>query len=94
VLVQNTGAVISIAFVIAVVTSSVPKTVLFAVFSGVANHISNAQLVPFISNMHTALWCLAGVSVIGAFVAAARPSHVRSESAARVTEEAKVGAAV
>ena len=42
VLVQNTGAVISIAFVLAVVTSSVPEHVLFAVFSGLANHISNA----------------------------------------------------
>src|SRR5438270_3737041 len=41
VLVQNTGAVISIAFVLAVVTSSVPKTVLFGVFSGLAKHISN-----------------------------------------------------
>ncbi|HTX30515.1 MAG TPA: MFS transporter [Solirubrobacteraceae bacterium] len=75
VLVQNTGAVISIAFVLAVVTSSVPKTVLFSVFSGLANHITNAQLVPFISNMHTALWCLAAVSLVGAFVAAARPKH-------------------
>jgi EmrB/QacA subfamily drug resistance transporter len=74
VLVQNTGAVISIAFVLAVVTSSVPKTVLFSVFSGLANHISNAQLEPFIANMHTALWCLSAVSVLGAFVAAARPS--------------------
>jgi MFS family permease len=73
VLVQNTGAVISIAFVLAVVTSSVPKSVLFRVFSGLANHISNAQLDPFISNMHTALWTLAAVSVVGAFVAAARP---------------------
>ena len=79
VLVQNTGAVISIAFVLAVVTSSVPKTVLFKVFSGLANHISNEQLTPFISNMHLALWCLAGISVIGAFVAAARPKHVEFE---------------
>ena len=78
VLVQNTGAVISIAFVIAVVTSSVPKTVLFAVFSGVANHITNAQLTPFISNMHTALWCLCGISLVGAVVAAARPSERRA----------------
>jgi EmrB/QacA subfamily drug resistance transporter len=77
VLVQNTGAVISIAFVIAVVTSSVPKTVLFAVFSGLANHISNAQLVPFISNMHTALWCLAAISLVGAAISAARPAHVK-----------------
>jgi EmrB/QacA subfamily drug resistance transporter len=78
VLVQNTGAVISIAFVIAVVTSSVPKTVLFSVFSGLANHISNAELNPFIANMHTALWCLAAFSLIGALVAAARPKHVQS----------------
>ncbi len=41
VLVQNTGAVISIAFVLAVVTAAVPKHVLFEVFSGLASHISN-----------------------------------------------------
>jgi EmrB/QacA subfamily drug resistance transporter len=81
VLVQNTGAVISIAFVIAVVTAAVPKTVLFKVFSGLANHISNAQLTPFIANMHTALWCLAVVSVLGAVVAAARPSKSQLEAA-------------
>src|SRR5690242_12848650 len=80
VLVQNTGAVISIAFVLAVVTSSVPKNVLFAVFSGLANHITNAQLIPFMSNMHTALWCLAGISVLGAVISAARPAHVKVES--------------
>ena len=73
VLVQNTGAVISIAFVLAVVTSAVPTTVLFKIFSGLANHISNAQLAPFVGNMHTALWVLAAVSMVGAFVAAARP---------------------
>src|SRR5437763_9741159 len=66
ILVQNTGAVISIAFVLAVVTSSVPKNVLFKVFSGLANHISNTELDPFIANMHTALWVLAAVSVLGA----------------------------
>jgi hypothetical protein len=80
VLVQNTGAVMSIAFVLAVVTSSVPKTVLFKVFSGLANHISNSQLDPFISNMHTALWCLAAFSAVGVFVAAARPKHVGGQS--------------
>jgi hypothetical protein len=75
VLLQNTGAVISIAFVLAIVTSSVPKAVLFKVFSGLASHISNSQLDPFIANMHTALWVLALVSLVGALVAAARPSH-------------------
>ena len=89
VLVQNTGAVISIAFVLAVVTSSVPKTVLFRVFSGLANHISTAQLDPFIANMHTALWCLTAISVLGAFVAAARPRH-SAESAGEKPEAAEV----
>ncbi|MHB8657270.1 MAG: MFS transporter [Solirubrobacteraceae bacterium] len=75
VLVQNTGAVISIAFVLAVITSSVPKMVLFRVFSGLSRHLSNHQLAPFIANMHTALWALAAVSLLGAIVSAARPSH-------------------
>ena len=35
-LLQNTGAVLSIAFVLAIVTSAVPKATLFAVFSGLA----------------------------------------------------------
>jgi EmrB/QacA subfamily drug resistance transporter len=76
VLVQNTGAVISIAFVLAVITSAVPKHVLFSVFSGLANHISTAQLSPFIANMHTALWCLAAVSLVGAGISAARPKEL------------------
>jgi MFS family permease len=78
ILVLNTGSVISIAFLLAVVTSSVPRDVLFRVFSGLANHISTAQLDPFITNMHTALWCLVAVSILGAFVAAARPNHAEA----------------
>jgi len=76
VLVQNTGAVISIAFVLAILTSAVPKSVLFRIVSGLANHISTAQLQPFISNMHTALWCLCAVSIAGAAISAARPKDV------------------
>jgi EmrB/QacA subfamily drug resistance transporter len=81
ILVQNTGAVLSIAFVLAVVTSSVPKAVLFAVFSGLANHISSSQLEPFIANMHTALWCLSAFSILGAVVSLARPRHVEEPAA-------------
>jgi len=86
VLVQNTGAVMSIAFVLAVVTSAVPKKVLFGVFSGLAKHISTAQLDPFISNMHTALWCLAAVSLLGAFISAARPKQARASAPAPASE--------
>ncbi len=94
VLLMNSGAVISIAFVLAIVTRAVPKSVLFSVFSGLANHISTAQLTPFIANMHTALWCLCAVSVLGAFVAAARPKHVAATaSEPRPAEQRQVQAA-
>jgi EmrB/QacA subfamily drug resistance transporter len=75
VMLQNTGAVISIAFVMAVVTAAVPQSVLLKIFSGVASGLSNAQLAPFIANMHTALWALAAVSLLGAFVSLMRPRH-------------------
>jgi len=70
--------VISIAFVMAIVTAAVPKTVLFKIFSGLASGLTNAQLAPFISNMHSALWVLAAVSLVGAFVSLMRPAHQRS----------------
>ncbi|MDX6607000.1 MAG: hypothetical protein QOD14_1540, partial [Solirubrobacterales bacterium] len=77
VMLQNTGAVISIAFVMAIVTAAVPKDVLFKIFSGVASGLSSAQLSPFIANMHTALWVLAATSLVGAVVSLMRPSHTR-----------------
>jgi EmrB/QacA subfamily drug resistance transporter len=72
---QNTGAVISIAFVLAIVTAAVPKQVLFQIFSGLASGLSSAELDPFIHNMHTALWMLAITSLIGAGVSLLRPRH-------------------
>jgi EmrB/QacA subfamily drug resistance transporter len=74
-LLQNTGAVLSIAFVLAIVTSAVPKTTLFAVFSGLAKGLSAQRLAPFIANMHVALWVLAATSVLGAGVCLLRPRH-------------------
>lgn len=72
---QNTGAVLSIAFVMAVVTAAVPKDVLLQIFSGLASSLSHAQLDPFIHNMHTALWVLAATSLVGAGVSCLRPPH-------------------
>ncbi len=74
-LLQNTGAVLSIAFVLAIVTSAIPKATLFAIFSGLAQGLSPAKLAPFISNMHTALWVLTATSIVGAGVCLLRPSH-------------------
>ncbi len=72
---QNTGAVISIAFVLAIITAAVPKDVLFKIFSGITTGLSDQTLAPFIHNMHTALWVLAGTSMIGAAVSLLRPPH-------------------
>jgi EmrB/QacA subfamily drug resistance transporter len=73
---QNTGAVISIAFVLAIVTQSVNKDVLFRIFSGVTSGLSDAKLAPFVHNMHVALWVLAATSLVGAVVSLMRPRHV------------------
>ena len=81
-LLQNTGAVLSIAFVLAIVTSAVPKSTLFAVFSGLAQGLSAEKLAPFIANMHVALWVLAATSLIGAGVCLLRPSHSAAEAEA------------
>jgi MFS family permease len=76
-LLQNTGAVLSIAFVLAIVTSAVPKSTLFAVFSGLAKGLSPEKLAPFIDNMHVALWVLTATSLVGAGVCLLRPRHVQ-----------------
>ena len=88
VMLQNTGAVISIAFVMAIVTAAVPKDVLFKIFSGVTSGLSNAQLDPFISNMHLALWVLTGISLLGAAVSMLRPAHVAHVDREEIAEAA------
>ncbi len=75
-LVQNSGAVLSIAFVLAIVTAAVPKPTLFKIFSGLSQGLSDAKLAPFIHNMHVALWVLAATSFLGAGVCLLRPKHV------------------
>jgi MFS family permease len=88
VMLQNTGAVISIAFVMAIVTAAVPKDVLFKIFSGITSGLSSSQLAPFISNMHLALWVLAGISLVGAVVSMLRPAHVGAAAREELLEAA------
>src|SRR4029079_7533959 len=45
---QNTGGVLSIAFVLAIVTAAVPTSVLWSIFSGVTTGLDDAALAPFI----------------------------------------------
>ena len=85
---QNTGAVISIAFVLAVVTAAVPKDVLLKIFSGITSGLDPAALDPFIHNMHVALWILAATSMLGAFVSLMRPSEASQRESAKAGVEA------
>ena len=80
-------AVLSIAFVMAIVTSAVPRPTLFAVFSGLAKGLSPQKLAPFIDNMHTALWVLAATSLVGAGVCLLRPSHMSEAESATLSFE-------
>ncbi len=86
-LLQNPGAGLSIAFVLAIITSAVPKATLFAVFSGLTKGLSEAKLAPFIANMHVALWVLAATSLLGAFVCLLRPSHMSEAESATLSFE-------
>ncbi|MFN8110195.1 MAG: MFS transporter [Thermoleophilia bacterium] len=72
---QNTGAVISIALMLMIITTVVPTQLLFSIFSGLTSGLSADQLQPFMNGMHLALWILAGISVLGAAVSAMRGRH-------------------
>lgn len=86
---QNTGAVLSIAMVLEIITSAVPRDTLFKIVSGMATGLSEAKLDPFIQSMHTALWILAGISMVGAGVVLLRPRGSQSER--RAFERGELG---
>ncbi len=77
---QNTGSVLSIAILLAIVTSAVPRSTLLSIFSGLTTGLSAAALDPFIHNLHVAMWVLAATSLLGAIVSLMRP---RSEPRSR-----------
>jgi EmrB/QacA subfamily drug resistance transporter len=74
-LVVNVGAVLSIAFAIAVVTSAMPPSAMVEIFSGVSHGLSTSAAAPFISGLHAALFFMAAVSLIGFLFSASRGSE-------------------
>jgi len=80
---QNTGSVLSIAILLAIVTAAVPKETLLSIFSGLTTGLSDAALAPFIHNLHIAMWVLAGTSFLGAIVSLMRPREQRVPVPAR-----------
>jgi MFS family permease len=77
---QNTGAVISIAVMLLIVSSVVPTDLLFSIFSGLTTGLSADKLQPFMDGMHLALWLLAGISLVGAAVSGLRGKHAAAEA--------------
>jgi EmrB/QacA subfamily drug resistance transporter len=73
-LVVNVGAVLSIAFAIAMVTSAIPASTMVRIFSGVSKGLSQGAAVPFMSGFHAALLFMAGASLLGAIFSALRGS--------------------
>ena len=70
-----TGSMISIAFVLAIVTSSLPKAAMLQIFSGVASGLPVAQVTPFIVGVRTALLVLGLVSLLSAPLSLLRGSE-------------------
>src|SRR5260370_31855999 len=59
---MNTGGVFSIAFALAIVAGTLPKTVMFQIFAGVTAGVPQSALQPFIARMHLSFWLLAALS--------------------------------
>jgi hypothetical protein len=79
-LVVNVGAVLSIAFAIAMVTSAMPASTMVKIFSGVSRGLSEGAAVPFIAGFHVSLLFMAGASLVGAVFSALRGSEERGVS--------------
>jgi len=60
------GSMFSIAFVLAIITSSLPKEVMLRIFSGVTMGLSDAQVLPFIDGVRGTLFVLAAISLLSA----------------------------
>jgi EmrB/QacA subfamily drug resistance transporter len=100
-LVAFVGSMFSIAFVLAIVTSSLPKQVMLQIFSGVTTGLTSAQVTPFINGARGTLFVLAAVSLLSAPLsllrgeepsrrAGRRVPHVAEEMEAEVAEAASV----
>ena len=84
---QNTGAVISIALMLMIVTAVVPTTLLFSIFSGLTTGLSPDKLDPFMEGMHLALWILVAFSLAGAAVSALRGRQAAAPAGAPLSAE-------
>lgn len=77
------GSMFSIAFVLAIITSSLPAAVMLKIFSGITTGLSDAQVSPFINGVRGTLFILAAISLLSAPL-----SLLRGEEEKRRTQHA------
>jgi EmrB/QacA subfamily drug resistance transporter len=90
------GSMFSIAFVLAIVTSSLPTSVMLKIFSGVTTGLTDAQVNPFISGVRGTLFVLAAISLLSAPLSLLRGEEVSRRAAvtrSQVPEDFGVGVA-
>jgi len=81
------GSMFSIAFVLAIGTSSLPSSVMLKIFSGVTTGLSDAQVSPFINGVRGTLFVLAAISFLSAPLSLLRGEQAGRRRAAPVGEE-------
>jgi EmrB/QacA subfamily drug resistance transporter len=80
------GSMFSIAFVLAIITSSLPKEVMLKVFSGVTTGLTDAQVAPFVNGVRGTLLVLAAISLFSAPLSLLRGAEEKRRGAARGRE--------
>jgi EmrB/QacA subfamily drug resistance transporter len=81
-LTTNTGMMMSVAFSLALVTSSIPRQAMLAIFAGteVGVHGSAASLEGFIAGLHTAFWAMTALLAIATVISGLRGSSSSGEA--------------
>ncbi|WP_274649796.1 MFS transporter [Paenibacillus humicola] len=73
-LTANLGMMLSVAFTIPLVTRSIPKDAMLAIFSGTQVGLANPEksLAGFIQGLHTVFWVMAGLMVVACLLSVMR----------------------
>lgn len=81
-LTTNTGMMLSVAFAFALVTQSIPRAAMLAIFAGTATSLPHASSVlrGFVQGIHLAFWVMVGISAIAAVLSALRDESQRPDS--------------
>ena len=77
-LTANLGMMLSVAFTIPLVTQSIPREAMLAIFSGTQVGLENPEqsLSGFITGLHTVFWVMAALMVVAGFLSVMRAGRI------------------